>query len=231
MNLTIHKKTNHYSFRDYVYEILRENIINLNLHPGLSISEKEIATELRVSRTPVREAFVRLAQEELLEVYPQRGTVVALIDSDHVEDARFVREHLEKAIVRLACEQCSPDHLFKLETNLVMFERCVIDRNYAKLYELDEEFHRSIAGACGKERTWSIIQQMNAHLNRIRMLSLASQYNWETILLQHQGILKAITDQNPNQAEKVMHEHLTMIRIDLEGLKRMHAQYFKNIND
>lgn len=221
------KKVKNFSTRDYVYEVLRENIISLKIEPGQHISEKEISELLKVSRTPIREAFVKLAQEELLEVYPQRGTTIALIDLNHVEETRFIREHLERATVRVACENFAEASLIELEANLVMQKRCVEEKNFTKLFELDEAFHREIAIGCGKERLWSLIQQMNAHLNRIRMLSLAVNYDWELILSQHEKILGAIKDQNAVLADKLMEQHLKKLLFEQGKLKQEYRQYFK----
>ncbi|MDF1511295.1 GntR family transcriptional regulator [Robertmurraya sp. DFI.2.37] len=218
---------NKYSTRDYVYQQLKENIVNLKLEPGLSISEKEIAEWLSVSRTPVREAFVRLNQEQLLEVYPQRGTVVSLIDLKHVDDARFIREHLEVATVRVACESFPEDKTALLEKNIETQHRCVQEKDYEQLFELDEEFHSTIAIGSQKARVWSVIQQMNSHLNRVRLLSLASEFNWETILRQHSEVLNAIKAKDPERAATVMAQHLQLVSVDQNELKKAYPSYFK----
>ena len=83
------------SARDQVYYWLKEDIMKFRLIPGTHISEKEISGKYEVSRTPVREAFLQLAKEGLLEIYPQKGTRVSLIDLDLVEEARFMRENLD----------------------------------------------------------------------------------------------------------------------------------------
>ncbi|WP_449540417.1 GntR family transcriptional regulator [Ferdinandcohnia sp. Marseille-Q9671] len=220
-------KVNNYSTRDYVYEVLKENIISLKLEPGRSISEKEISEMINVSRTPVREAFVKLAQEDLLEVYPQRGTYISLIDLNHVEEARFIREHLERAAVREACTNFSSESLLKLKHNLSMQTLCVEEKNYTRLYELDEEFHYTIASGSGRELVWNVIQLMNAHLNRFRMLSLAANYNWDLILSQHQTIITAIEEKNPDLAEKAMEEHLKKMLFEKDDLKKEYSTFFK----
>jgi GntR family transcriptional regulator, rspAB operon transcriptional repressor len=227
MNVDFRKKINNYSTRDHVYEVLKEDIISLKLIPGRSISEKEISEMLQVSRTPVREAFVKLAQEELLEVYPQRGTFVSLIDLHHVEEARFIREHLERAAVRVACESFPKEYLQKLEANFMMQKLSVEEKDYTRLFELDEEFHYTIAIGSGKERIWSVIQQMNAHLNRIRMLSLAAKYNWDLILSQHKSIIESIKKKDADSAEKFMEEHLKKLTFEQEDLKKEYLKYFK----
>jgi GntR family transcriptional regulator, rspAB operon transcriptional repressor len=226
LNLQLNKQASN-STRDQVYSVLRENIISLGLEPGRSISEKEISELLQVSRTPVREAFVKLSQEELLEVFPQRGTIVSLIDLHHVEEARFIREHLERAAVRVACENFPMESLFKLETNLKMQKLCIQEKDFTKMFELDEEFHYTIAHGGGKERIWAVIQQMNAHLNRIRMLSLAADYNWDLILEQHEKIYTSIKHNDPDEADSVMKEHLNKLTFEQETLKNEYKKYFK----
>lgn len=226
LNMEIGKRVS-YSTRDRVYEVLKENIISLRLEPGRSISEKEISEMLKVSRTPVREAFVKLTQEGLLEVYPQRGTFISLIDLHHVEEARFIREHLERAAVRVASKNFPNDYLVQLESNLHMQKNSVEEKNYTKLFELDEKFHHTIAVGSGKELIWSVIQHMNAHLNRIRMLSLAANYKWDLILLQHERVIEAIKSQQPDEAEKAMEEHLMKLTFEQEELKKEYKEYFK----
>ncbi|MDD4570194.1 MAG: GntR family transcriptional regulator, partial [Tepidanaerobacteraceae bacterium] len=90
--------------REYVVRVLRHNIINFNLKPGQFVSENEIADILGVSRTPVREAFIELSRSSLVEIYPQKGTCISPIDMDVVEETRFMRCVLEKAVARLCCD-------------------------------------------------------------------------------------------------------------------------------
>lgn len=227
LNIKPLKPTSKFSTRDHVYEVLKENIIALELEPGRSISEKEISELLSVSRTPVREAFVKLAQEELLEIYPQKGTTISLIDLNHVEEARFVREHLERAVVKEACLKFSSDGIFELESNLLLQKQCVAEKNYTKLFELDESFHQRIAIGAGKERIWTIIQQVNAHLNRIRMLSLAANYQWDLILSQHESIVEAIKEKDQEKADQVMEQHLKKLTFEQEELRSQYFNYFK----
>lgn len=130
------------STRAYSYNLLKERILHLELKPGTKISEKEIADELQVSRTPVREAFMKLAEEELLDIIPQSGTIVSHINLEHVEEGRFMREKMEKEIVTLACVSFPEEFRFRLETNIAMQEVCIGKNNFYRLFELDEEFHQ-----------------------------------------------------------------------------------------
>ncbi|WP_059105355.1 GntR family transcriptional regulator [Shouchella shacheensis] len=220
------KRINHYSTRDFVYETVRARIMDLKLLPGSSISEKEIAEELEVSRTPVREAFLKLSQDDLLEIRPQKGSFVTFIDLDHVEDARFIREHLEVGAVRLACETMQESVLEDLEVNLAMQQAMKQAKKEEQMFELDQEFHRLIALGCKKERVWEVVQQMNSHLKRLLKLSLVSHYNWETLVLHHQDIFEAVKAKDAERAEAIMREHLRLVSVDQYELKKEHPDYF-----
>lgn len=210
-----------------VYNKLKQQIVSLELPPGRSLSEKEMSLAFEVSRTPVRESFVRLAQEGLLLVLPQRGTRVALIDSDLVEEARFMREQLEKAVIRLACASFPKDKLIELEANLTAQQESIERHDGKEMFELDEAFHRILFEGCSKQGTWNVIQQMNAHLNRSRMLWLSADPNWSHLYEQHREMVDAIRRQDGDYAERIMQEHLSLIISNLTVLKEKHPDYFK----
>lgn len=214
--------------RDYVYETLKKDIMELRLEPGRQISEKELVDMLEVSRTPIREALVRLTQEELIETTPQKGSVISLIDLEHAEESRFLRETLESAIVREACTKLNGEQVLNLQHLISLQELSSSEENYERLFELDEQFHQSIIIGCGRRRTWGLIQQVTTHYNRIRYLRLASNHDWQVILSQHRDIVDAIKSQNPDAAEKVLREHLEMVVMEKEQLIQAHPEYFKS---
>lgn len=210
-----------------VYSKLKQQIVSLELPPGTSLSEKEMSLAFEVSRTPVRESFVRLAQEGLVLVLPQRGTKVSLIDSDLVEEARFMREQLEKAVIRLACEAFPETKLEELEANLAEQKESIERHDGKQMFELDEAFHRILFEGCRKQGTWNVIQQMNAHLNRSRMLWLSADPHWSHLYEQHREMADAIRRQDGDYAERIMQEHLSLIISNLTVLKEKHPNYFK----
>ncbi|MBX4266679.1 GntR family transcriptional regulator [Clostridium estertheticum] len=210
-----------------IYHLIREKIINLNFVPGLGISEKGISEKFNVSRTPVREAFVRLSQEGLISIYPQKGTFVSLINLSSVEEARFMREHLERAVVRLACEGFPKEMFLKLEMNLKFQEMYMEDHDNKKIFAADEEFHRLIFEGCNKSKIWATINEMESDFQRIRILRLSSNLKWDHIYSQHIGIKNAIINKNPDLAEKIIIEHLTMVNFDKNQLKHEYSNYFK----
>lgn len=225
--LTESKLENKGSIREHVYTSIKTQILKLELEPGSKISEKEIGETLQVSRTPIREAFLKLAQEELLEIYPQRGTFVSRINLDQVEEARFMRENIERGIVRLACEQFPEEYFIQLETNIAMQKLFNEKKNFTRLYELDVQFHQILFEGCNKSRTWVILQQMNTHFNRVRALRTTLGMKWDFIIDQHEQIFNLIKSKDANSVEKVITEHLQLVVIEKALLKEKYPDYFK----
>ena len=215
------------STRDFVYQTVKEQIINWKLEPGVKISEKEVASQLEVSRTPVREAFIKLAQEELLDVFPQSGTIVSKIDLGLVEEGRFVRQKIEQAIVEEVCLKHNDDQLFQLESNLTMQELCLEKGTHHRLFELDEEFHRNMFEVCTKIRTWKMIRQMNSHFDRLRVLRLASNSDWDGVVFQHKRILEHIKNKDVESAVEEISSHLELVNYEKAELKLRYPGYFK----
>lgn len=223
---TIDTKRVNGSTRDFVYQMIKNQIINLELEPGKKISEKEVAKLLEVSKTPVREAFLMLAQEDLLDVFPQSGTFVSYISLELVEEGRFVRQKIEAAIVKEACLSFGADQLFQLESNLAMQELCLEKGTHQRLFELDEEYHRTLFEGCKKNRSWKMIRQMNSHFDRLRVLRLASNPEWTGIVSQHKNIFEAIRNQDIELAVKEMDNHLEAVNYEKNQLKVSYPTYF-----
>lgn len=219
--------------KDFAYGQIKEEILKLKLVPGTKISEKSMSDLLQVSRTPIREAFLKLAQEELLTIVPQSGTFVSLIHLDLAEEARFVREIIEARIVGLCCEKLTEESNFHLEVNLKMQEMLVSNevgrQQKDKFFDLDEGFHKELFVCCGKERTWTMIQNMAGHLNRFRLLRLkdTKDFNWDVLINHHKEIYKAIREKNKTKAEALMSEHMTLMLSEKDILLQEFPNYFK----
>ncbi|MCR1288033.1 GntR family transcriptional regulator [Shouchella clausii] len=216
-----------YSTTDFVYETIKEQIMTLVLPPGSTISEKDIAEELEVSRTPVRESFLRLSEDDLLDIRPQRGSFVTKIDLSHVEDARFLREHMEVATIRLACEAATEKALLLLDENVGKQKQAKEREDEEELFALDREFHRLISEGTGKLRIWEVVQKMNTHLNRALKLSIHSKLNWNLLIQHHEGMAQAIRAKQADEAEALVRDHLKLITYDQYELKEAYPTYFE----
>jgi DNA-binding GntR family transcriptional regulator len=227
-NISMTFKISKNSTSKVIYHNLREEIINLYLEPGTSISEKELSEKYNVSRTPVREALVRLAQEGLVQIYPQKGTVVSLIDLSAVEEERFLREHLERAVVKEACMEFPKENILALEMNLKFQKMYIENKDYKKLFNTDEEFHKIIFEGCSKKRIWNSINDGSTEFQRIRVLRLTVNSSWDNIYLQHKEIFNAIKNKNPEMAEEFMKKHLNMVIFDKTQVRESYPNYFKD---
>ena len=179
-----------------------------------------------MSRTPVREVFVHLQQDGLVDVYPQRGTYVSLINLKTMEVGRWVREIMEKAVIEEAAGHLTEEDIHKLESNLAAQEVSCRNKNYLEMLALDDEFHATIFRACGKERTYEMVKQLNIDFYRVRVLRLSHDSRWEQILLQHKEILQALTDGREAAAKKIMSDHLRMIIVEKDVLMAEYPEYF-----
>ena len=227
MKIELLEKNVYETIKNYTYRVLRSNIIDLNLKPGESISENEIANNLNVSRTPVREAFSLLVSENLLEIYPQKGTKVSYINLKRVEEARFMRLKLEQAVIELACNDFPEKYLFDLESNINQQQFCLLKKNYTCAFNLDNSFHELIFKACKKDRIWNAIHFMNGDFDRIRALNIISSMNMDTVVNQHKRIIDAIKAKDSKLGVKIVGEHLTKVNDDKRILLSEYPKYFK----
>ena len=147
--MIITPKTRVESNRDYALRIIRDNIVNMEIEPGSLIGEQEIASQIGCSRTPVHEAFLELSKSRILDVLPQKGCRVAMIDYALITEARFLRKVVETALAEEACEAATAKDIEDLEVN-VNLQKFYMNNDNAKLMALDNEFHEIIYRACHK---------------------------------------------------------------------------------
>lgn len=209
---------------DQLYVALRAAIIDNALSPGTRISEAEVALQYGTSRQPVREAFISLANEGLLEVRPQRGTFVAKISLASVMDARFVREAVEADIVKLLAQ--SPDAGLVADLRMqVERQTALIGGSARDFIAADEVFHRTLAEGAGKGKAWRIVVEMKAQMDRVRVLS-SLHFPVDRLINQHRAVVEAIAQADPDTAERAMRRHLQGILTDLPVIKQERPEYF-----
>ena len=203
-----------------IYSRMRQDIVALRLMPGEKLSENELAKHFGTSRAPVREALIRLIDDGLIEVRPQRGSFVTRISLRAMEQARLVREALEVAIIRRAAEQgLSAPIRARLEAAI---EGQAAARDDAERFtQLDDVFHRGFAESTGLIGVWAIIEREKAQFDRIRFLSLPAVTPVYVLIEQHKEILKAVLDRNPEAAEQAIRVHMSeVLRIAAELAQR-----------
>jgi GntR family transcriptional regulator, rspAB operon transcriptional repressor len=203
-----------------IFQTLRTDIIRMRLRPGERLSENELGLRFGISRTPVRAAIVRLVDDGLLKVLPQRGTYVAPISLQAVRRARFVRSALELAIIREAAVHGLP------EAALRQAKQAIRDQKNAGLdpelfTEADDRFHRTFADGIGYGNIWSVVENQKAQFDRIRFLSLSHVTPVDCLIDQHRTILSAVEARDPDTAEETLRVHLSIVVESAVALMRI----------
>jgi DNA-binding GntR family transcriptional regulator len=219
------------NIQDLVYTNLRKRIINLNLEPGRGISEKEVAVHYNVSRTPVRETFIHLAKEGLVQVIPQKETVVSLIDFSRVEQEFFLRESLEIAVLEHFIAKSKDQDFFELE-KLIKMQIAALDKNeYIDFVEHDDDFHRTFFRAAGQELSWDVLQNMSGHYHRVRLLTIRLNGIAGNIMEQHTKLFAALKSKDAKAARDNLKLHLNKIASEEKMLRAEFPEYFVRPNE
>ncbi len=212
--------------RDYALRNIKENIVNLELAPGSQISENELAAEMGLSRTPVREALIELSRVKIIEIHPQKKSTVPLIDYELVEESRFMRNLLECAVVELDCQMAQPVDLERLSAN-VRLQNFYLDNYYTnELMTLDNQFHGILFEIAKKSQIFALMQNIAIHFDRVRSMALSTVKNTK-IVQDHEDILQAIGRKDPKAARELMEIHLSRYKIDAADIRAAYPQYFK----
>ncbi len=212
---------------EQIYTLLKRAIISLELPPNQPISEQEVASTLTISRTPVREAFIRLSEEGLLNAYPQFGTFVAPIRMEALLEAQFLREAVECATARRAAEIIDPAKAVRLRAVMEKLRAALTAADWAAFHSLDEETHYEICVASGMPGLARTVEQARAHLDRVRYLILPDIATNHRVINQHGAIIEAICQGQPDAAYAAMQIHMRDIINHLPELKQRHPAFFE----
>lgn len=213
---------------NYAYNIIKQNILRLDLKPGEEIKDSELQILLRMSRTPIREAILLLKHEGLVETIQQSGTFVSKIDKQKYRDGRLMRICLESKILNLACENFSDEYLKKLE-NIIEKQKYVMDmtRDYVEFHKLDIEFHKTIFAGVGYENVFELSYTGFSDYMRIRELNAVSKVNDNFVLDGHYEIYDIIKNKKTEEIDRVIDEHFSKLDPKLKYFIETYPYYFK----
>lgn len=211
---------------EIIRQRLRRDIVSMKLLPGTPILEKEIAREHGVSRTPVREAVLRLAEERLVEVVQKSGTYVARIPLSALPEGLVVRRALEGVTVRSATRFASASQLTGLRAIIQRQEETAAAGDREAFHAADEDFHAAIAAAGRYGGIWDLVQQVKVHVDRYRQLTLPQEGRMQRVIAEHGAILAAIEAGEPERAVARMEDHLNKLRAEIAEFRDMRPDYF-----
>jgi GntR family transcriptional regulator, rspAB operon transcriptional repressor len=209
-----------------VYRVLRQEIVWLKRNPGAAIVEKDIAVAQRVSRTPVREALLRLTAEGLVDTIPKSGTFVARIPITALPEAIVVRKALEQVTSRAAATGARRSQVQGLRALLERQREAEAAGDRAEFHKADEAFHAAVAAIGGYPGIWSLIQSVKTQIDRYRLLTLPQHGRMSRVIKEHAAVVTAIERHDADRAAAAMGAHLDGLRISMDDIRRMNPDFF-----
>lgn len=210
----------------HILNQLRQQILSMELAPGAPLSEKELTERFGVSRTPLREALIRLAEERLVDVFPQSGTFVARIPHAALPEAVIVRKALEQAALGLALDRADAAGLAELGRVIDRQEAMARLDDRGGFHAADEAFHEAVAVLGGHPGIWRLAQQAKSQIDRCRMLTLPKPGRMDQVIAEHRAIVDAMRSGDRKAARTALDRHLSAVLPDAEEIRRAHPDYF-----
>ena len=212
---------------DDIFDHLRDEILSLQLRPGDKISEADIAAQFGVSRQPVRDAFSRLANLDLLLIRPQRATEVRRFSQREIVKSRFVRAALETEVLRRAAQHCDAEGAALLDASLVAQEQAIKDGDVEKFGALDYDFHKCLCQIGQVDFAFDVIQTEKSKVDRLCLLSLSKENRMPELVQDHRAIAQAVKDHDAERAVEFGVRHLSRLDDTIKAISETNANYFE----
>jgi DNA-binding GntR family transcriptional regulator len=209
-----------------IYADLRAQLLSLERRPGEAISEAGIALSYGVSRTPVREAILKLSDEGLLEIFPQSGIIVSRIPVAALPEAIIIRKALEETTARLAAERATSSQILGLRATVERQREAETAKDSEAFHQADEAFHGTIAEIAGHPGIWKLIQQVKVHVDRYRRLTLPQRGRIALAISEHEAVVTAIEMHNPERAAGAMNHHLERLLDNIYATQSINPEFF-----
>ncbi len=203
-----------------IYDVLWELIVNIKLKPGQVMSEKEISESLKASKTPVREAIIKLEETGLIRVVPKSGTYVSPISLDRYIEACFTRLHLEVGAVRRAAERSNDlKSVLRLEAMITRQVKALEVEKHEEFFQLDEALHQAFFDMAGVPGVWQVVKRTQSDVYRIRHLKrIYNIRRGNQVIEEHQAIVAAIRNGSPDAAEAALIEHIGSLESEIDQM-------------
>ncbi|HHW10968.1 MAG TPA: GntR family transcriptional regulator [Firmicutes bacterium] len=202
------KLDNYKPLRELVFETLREAIIGGKLKPGERLMEVQLAEELGVSRTPVREAIRKLELEGFVVMIPRKGAYVADISLKDIADVFELRRSLEALAAELAAERATEEEIENMERLLLELANVIEERDVEKIVEIDTRFHAALYTASRNRRLGDILSLLGELIQRYRTRTLSNPARMKIALEEHRSIVEALAARDAELARKMAEDHI-----------------------
>jgi len=196
------------SLREEVYDTLKKSILHGKLRGGQRLIEEQLAHQIGISRTPVREAFHKLERDDLVTRLPKGGFAVREFTKDDVEEIFGIRSALESYAAYLATLHITSDRISVLEKKVEETEKALRSGDDDKVVQLHTEFHDLLYKSCKSKKLIEMINNFRDYFYRYRSALLHTKYGVHDSLEGHRRMLEAMKKKNPRLAEKLVRKHL-----------------------
>lgn len=213
---------------DEVFDFLHGQIASLKLMPGTRISEVEVAKRFDMSRQPVREAFIRLANLELVQVRPQKATVVRGFSYKSIQRSRFIRLSVECEIIRRACAGANEKGLKRLRRALGQQADAVAQNDIKRFHALDYDFHKVLCVTADCAFAFKTITENKAIVDRLCLLSLTQATEMDKLLADHTEIVDHLEERDEAAVVAAVKMHLSRLDGTIASIRKSHAAYFED---
>lgn len=226
LSIKLLPKNHDESARSWVYRVVLESIVHLDLEPTTMMGTEELQAIFGLSRTPIREALIQLAKEGFVTLMPQRGSYVAPIDLAEVEKARFIRLCLEKEILGIACGTCDQTSYRALRYLLDCQVDAIATNDDRLLYELDEKFHSTYYASSKRGNIWNYLRGNNLHFYRFRVLNMTLHDMRRYTYQNHEDLYDALLRRDKKAAIAAIEKHLDISKWGARNLLEKNSHWF-----
>ena len=209
-----------------IYQALHADLVTMALMPGTPLTEKARTERFSVSRTPVREALIRLCEDGLVDIQPQSGTFVSRIPVAQIPEAVIIRKALEGATVERAAAGASRYDIAHLDRILALQRQLAAQDDTAAFLAADESFHEAIAVISGHPGIWDYLKPAKAQIDRARCLTMPALHRMTSVIDEHQTIRDAIASHDAKAAVAAMDRHLGAVIPDIAQLRDQYPDCF-----
>ena len=203
---------NHRPLREIVYEELKLLILTGKIEPGMRLMEEELADDMGVSRTPIREAIRKLEKEGLITIEPRRGAYVSQISTKDMVEILEVRQNMEGFAAALAAERMTPEAKTKLKEVAVAYEAAVAAGDMAEMIKADTLFHHMIVEATENKILIQMVEQLQELVLRFRYLYYDNFKRAEKMPAEHKMIYEAILNGDADVAKDSADVHINRLK-------------------
>ena len=208
------------------YSVLRRDIVELRLKPGTTASIRDLCGHFHISRSPMRDALIRLGEEGLVDLLPQRGITISRIDLGRVEEERFLRISVERNVMREFMEHHSPEDVAFLQASIVKQKRNLPTKDYRANMTLDDEFHRYFYRVTGKTLCADVVWKASGHYSRVRLLTCVDRDISQQVVGQHCDFVEAVGKGDTEGLLTAFDHHLSRIGAEVRQLGARYPDLF-----